>query len=253
MSHLGSTPFEQAQKRDSLLGKLRIHSTIFIVACALIPIVYLLFQFGLVGTKPAQANAELEQAVCLVTTADGTGTAFLISSTKLLTARHVVENLSLGTSVTLTFERVNPSITTTATLVWKDETAYVNPGLDYFLTDVAVLELTTPDVVADIMPLELGDSDPVKPLDKVILLGYPGSDFSATTGTINNQRFNGLELFKLDATANPGNSGGPCILEEDNTVIGMLVGGNNITQSENIANKVGNIRGLLEKAGVGLD
>lgn len=253
MAHLGTTPFEQNQKREILLRRYRSHTAIFLGACLLPLLVFLAFQLGWVETKPAQDVEELEKAVALVTTSSGTGTAFLISSNKMLTARHVVEELAVGTAVTLTFERVNPAITTTAKLIWKDETVYPpNVGLEYFLTDLAVLELNNPDQLSGITPLELGDSDPVKSLDKVLLFGYPGADFSASEGNINNERLNGLELFKLDATSNPGNSGGPCLLKDDYTVIGMLVGKKAITESENVANKVGNIKGLLEKAGVNL-
>lgn len=253
MAHLGNTPFEQNQKRENLLRKYRRHNTAFLAACLLPILIFIAFQLEWLETKPAQDVEELEKAVALVTTSSGTGTAFLISPTKMLTARHVVEELVVGTAVTLTFERVNPAITTTANLVWKDETVYPpTAGLEYFLTDVAVLELNNPDQLAEITPLELGDSESVKSLDKVLLFGYPGADFSASEGNINNERLNGLELFKLDATANPGNSGGPCLLAEDHTVIGMLVGKKNVTESENVANKVGNIRRVLEKAGVGL-
>lgn len=253
MAHLGNTPFEQTQKRESLLRRFRLHNTVFLSVCLLPLLVFLIFQLGWVETKPSQDMEELEKAVALVMTPGGTGTAFLVGPGKLLTARHVVEDLAVGTAITLTFERISPAITTTAKLIWKDETTYPpNVGLEYFLTDLAVLELNNPDQVAGITPLELGESDAVKSLDKVLLFGYPGADFSASEGSINNERFNGLELFKLDATANPGNSGGPCLLAEDHTVIGMLVGKRTITESENIANKVGNIRGLLERAGVNL-
>lgn len=251
MAHLGNTPFEQNQRREGLLRLFRLHTPFFMVACLLPFVVFLAFAMDWVESKPSQDMEALEKAVALVRTPTGTGTAFLVSPSQLLTARHVVEDVAVGTVVNLTFERVNPAITATAKLVWKDQTAYpATAGLEYFLTDLAVLELTNPNQVADITPLELGESDAIKPLDKVLLFGYPGADFSASEGTINNERLNDLELFKLDATANPGNSGGPCLLAEDHTVIGMLVGKKTITESENIANKVGNIRAMLEKAGI---
>jgi len=97
--------------------------------------------------------------------------------------------------------------------------------------------------------LVLGESDAVQNLDEVVLIGYPNGDYSITKGNINSDKYQGLNLFKLDATSNPGNSGGPCILKEDNTVIGILVGSSTTAQQgENIAVKISDVKKILAAA-----
>ena len=91
-------------------------------------------------------------------------------------------------------------------------------------------------------------------MTSIIAIGYPSGDYSITEGGINSDKVNDLELFKLDAATNPGNSGGPIISQDDHTVIGMLVGQKGgITEGENIANKINNIMQLLENNGVSIE
>ena len=244
--HLGVTPGSQNKTRNTLLRQSRASTSLFLFVCILPIVLYLLFSLGIIQPKTAGENDEIQAAVSLVRTNSGSGTAFLVSPTKLLTARHVVENIELGTTVSLEFKRTDPEISTTAKLLWKDTTPYDPNSMDYFLTDAAVLELENPTEVEGISPLDLGDSDNVTADDEVILIGYPDADFSFTRGTINNETFNELNLFKLDATADPGNSGGPCILAEDNTVIGILVGKKTLLSAgQNISNKINRITTLL--------
>ena len=65
-------------------------------------------------------NETLEKAVALLNTGTETGTAFLVSPTKLLTAKHVIQDKGIGDVVELIFEKANPQINTTAKIVWKD-------------------------------------------------------------------------------------------------------------------------------------
>jgi len=245
--HLGVTPGGRDKNRTGLLRQSRTHNNLFLFVSILPIILYLFFVAGLLKSNGGGGdNDGIQAAVALVRTNEGTGTAFLVSSSKLLTARHVVENLEIGTTVSLEFKRTEPEITTTARLLWKDTTPYEANSMDYFLTDAAVLELENPADVEGITALDLGDSDNVVADAEVILIGYPGADFSFTRGTINNETFNDLNLFKLDATADPGNSGGPCILADDNTVIGILVGKKTLLSAgQNISNKINRITTLL--------
>jgi S1-C subfamily serine protease len=104
---------------------------------------------------------------------------------------------------------------------------------------------------SDLEPLVLGESDAVQNLDEVILIGFPNGDYSITKANINSDQYQGVNLFKLDAASNPGNSGGPCFLKDDNTVIGILVGGKQPgTQGENIALKINTVKDLLRKSGI---
>lgn len=253
MDHFSNTPFEQNARRESLLRDLSLVRMFFFGTLLLPFLVAAGFYMGIFESKGAQLQDELQKAVALLTTPTGSGTAFLISPDKLLTARHVVENVNVGETLDVLFDRISPSVATKVKLIWKDQSPSSPNTPEYFQTDAAILELVNPNDAATITPLVLGDSDPVRPLEKVILIGYPDGDFSVTTGTINNEKPNGLDLFKLDATANPGNSGGPCLLESDNSVIGILVGSKVITDSENIANKINNIRAIAQKNGISLD
>lgn len=222
---LGVTETIQENNRVSVLNKIRIVTILFILTILLPFAIYLLFNLGLITGKPA-FNSDIQEPVAKVVTSTGVGTAFLISPTILLTARHVVENNKVGDEVELFFEQSKSKLNVKAKIKYISPSSFqpINGQvpMDYFLTDVAVLEVAE---ITEIEPLQLGESDAVSNLDEVILIGYPNGDYSISKGNINSDKFQGFNLFKLDATSNPGNSGGPCILKNDNTVIGILVGG----------------------------
>ncbi|NLJ08489.1 MAG: trypsin-like peptidase domain-containing protein [Sphingobacteriales bacterium] len=246
---LGVTETIQENNRVSVLKKIRIITILFIVSILLPFLIYLFFNLGLITGKPA-FNSDIQEPVAKVVTSTGVGTAFLISPTILLTARHVVENNKVGDEVELFFEQSKSKLNVKAKI------KYISPSsvqpingqvpMDYFLTDIAVLEAAE---ITEIEPLQLGESDAVNNLDEVILIGYPNGDYSISKGNINSDKFQGFNLFKLDATSNPGNSGGPCILKNDNTVIGILVGGSGPQyQGENIALKIDDVKRILDNA-----
>jgi S1-C subfamily serine protease len=248
---LGITKSLQENNRVSVLKKIRIVTILFIVTILLPFLIYLLFNLGLITGKPA-FNSDIQEPVAKVVTSTGVGTAFLISPTILLTARHVVENNKVGDEVELFFEQSKSKLNVKAKI------KYISPSsvqpingqvpMDYFLTDVAVLEVAE---ITEIEPLQLGESDAVNNLDEVILIGYPNGDYSISKGNINNSKFQGFNLFKLDAASNPGNSGGPCILKDDHTVIGILVGGSGPQyQGENVALKIDDVKRILAKANI---
>lgn len=222
------------------------------IPVAFLPLlIWALFYFGVIPNKPS-FESEIQEPVAKVVTKSGTGTAFLISPTTLLTARHVVEGLALGDEVELFFEHAQNQQQVKAKIryITPTDKPMVNGQVEteYFLTDMAVLEVSE---INDIEPLILGESSVVENLDEVILIGYPNGDYSITKGNINSQKYQDADLFKLDATSNPGNSGGPCIFKNDNTVIGILVGGSSIAkQGENIALKIDDVKNILDKAGI---
>jgi S1-C subfamily serine protease len=223
------------------------------IPVAFLPLlIWALFYFGVFPNSPSFAS-DIQEPVAKVVSKSGVGTAFLISPTTLLTARHVVDGMAVGDEVDLFFEH-SPNQTTV-----KAKIKYIAPTgkqivdgqaePEYFLTDMAVLTVSE---IEDIEPLVLGESSTVENLDEVILIGYPNGDYSITKGNINSQKYHDANLFKLDAASNPGNSGGPCILKNDNTVIGILVGGSAIAkQGENIALKIDDVKSILDKAGIG--
>jgi len=222
------------------------------IPVAFLPLlIWALFYFGVFPNSPSFTK-DIQEPVAKLVTKNGVGTAFLISPTTLLTARHVVDGMSVGEEVELFFEHSPSQMQVKAKIKYIAPTdkQIINGQVDteYFLSDLAVLEV---EEINDIEPLILGESSSVANLDEVILIGYPGGDYSITKGNINSQTYDGVNLFKLDATSNPGNSGGPCILKDDNTVIGILVGGSSIDkQGENIALKIDDVKVILNKAGI---
>jgi len=244
---------KQLQERSifAIKRKISVVTTAFTVALFLPFVLYALFHFGILAGK-SPFDSDIQEPVAKVITGTGTGTAFLISSTTLLTARHIVEDKQVGDQVDLLFEHSKKQLQVKATIKYITPASEQSVGgltsIDYFLTDVAVLVVSE---ITDIEPLLLGESNTVQNLDEVILIGYPNGDYSITKGNINSDTYQGVNLFKLDATANPGNSGGPCILKDDNTVIGILVGSSaTAQQGENIALKIDDVKRILDRAGI---
>jgi len=246
---LGISDNLQEQNRIAIKKRITVVTTVFFVSVFLPFVLYTLFHFNIVPSKPA-FSSDVQEPVAKVVTSSGVGTAFLISPTTLLTARHVVENMKVGDQVDLIFEHSKNQLQVKATIKFMSSTPINSSNgqvpLEYFLTDVAVLEVSE---INDIEPLVLGESDAVQNLDEVVLIGYPNGDYSITKGNINSDKYQGLNLFKLDATSNPGNSGGPCIFKDDNTVIGILVGSSSTAQQgENIALKIADVKRILSEA-----
>jgi S1-C subfamily serine protease len=246
---LGITENKQEQNRIAIKHRTGVVTVAFIIALFLPFTLYAIFYFNIIPSKSA-FGSDLQEPVAKVVTQSGVGTAFLISPTILLTARHVVESNRIGDEVQLIFEQSKSKMNIKAKIkfIAPSSVQSINGQvpLDYFLTDVAVLEVAE---ITEIEPLILGESDAVSNLDEVILIGYPSGDYSISKGNINSDKFQGLNLFKLDATSNPGNSGGPCILKDDNTVIGILVGGSGPQfQGENVSLKIADVKKILDSA-----
>ncbi|MGB3182101.1 MAG: serine protease [Cyclobacteriaceae bacterium] len=239
---LGLSPGEKRAYKDRVKKRGKRLNIFLLIAILLLPVAYLLFGAGWVPSAP-RYNRDLEMPVAMVQTAEGIGTAFLYGETQLLTARHVVENMNVGDEVTLTFANANPAITTTARIAWKDSDSSSPGDINYYLNDVARLELSQPtDLPEDFPRLYLGDSDGIEPRTPVILIGYPDGNSSTTTGTVSNDQAMGADIFQLDVSAYPGNSGGPLITEDTEEVIGILIAGKTEEfQGINFAIKVNNV------------
>ncbi len=136
--------------------------------------------------------------------ADGTASGFIVRKDGyVITNHHVVENArEIYVSV--------PGKTNDASAaVIVDDTVH----------DLALLKIQGDNY--DVLPV--GDSDGAQIMDDVFVFGYPlgnilGDGVSASRGQINAVR---PGLLQIDATVNPGNSGGP-VLNDRGEVVGVV-------------------------------
>lgn len=237
-------PSEKNEAKKKIKRSLQNVQYLFLFAVILPIIVVLLFQFNVLISKPA-ISKDIQKPVAMVSTDAGFGTAFLVNSTMLITAGHLVRDLQLGDLVSLSFENAKPTIETQAKIIWKETRILAIP--EFFLTDIAVLELTNPDDIPTDFPRSmLGFSSDVVSTDEVVAIGYPAGLATITTGTISNTSVKDLDLFQLDCNVYPGNSGGPLILKSSNEVIGVVVAALiDEFQGINFAIKIDNVLDLL--------
>jgi V8-like Glu-specific endopeptidase len=176
---------------------------------------YLPFHFKLF--EASIGKSDLNSSVAIVEVGEYSGSAFLISSTKLLTAKHVIEGLDNSKLITVIFEKADPVIKAEAKVSYvpEDETQ----GSDY-----AILELTKP--IDNLTPILVGSFSNAAIEDEVSIIGYPNSIFSSAKAQITNDNLNeSPNLFLMNGGAWPGNSGGPIILKRTGEVVGILIAG----------------------------
>jgi S1-C subfamily serine protease len=139
-----------------------------------------------------------------------TGSGFVLDEEgRVVTNAHVVSGVA---DVQVTFPDLR---TVPARVLGKDEE-----------TDLAVLEVDPEGV--DLEPLELGDSDAVRPGDPALALGNPSGEPVAGTGRVSDARQQVAtdsgavveDVIRTDAVILPGTSGGP-LLDADGRVIGV--------------------------------
>jgi len=207
-------PIKRQQFKKDITDKLNRYRGFFLVLFLGLPIlVYMPFKFKWFST--AFTKGSDIAAVAQVNTGVGTGTAFLISPTHAITARHVVEHITDGSNVRLVFDKSEPRVEVDAKVLFISG----RDGEDY-----AELELTRP--LNDHPTLVLGNMDNVSINDEVTIVGYPAGMFSSAKAQItNNELSNHPENFLMFGGAWPGNSGGPIIHAETGEVIGILVAG----------------------------
>ncbi|MBI5931444.1 MAG: trypsin-like peptidase domain-containing protein [Chloroflexi bacterium] len=171
--------------------------------------------------NPAVVNIEVSGPFSSDGSLDASGSGFVIDlDGHVVTNAHVVEDAN---EILVTF---SDGYVTTAELV----------GIDNY-SDIAVIQV---DVDATrLFPVEFGDSNELLVGERVVAIGNPfGLESSMTVGIIsalgralpserlitgnntNGGVYNNPSIIQVDATVNPGNSGGP-ILDMEGRVIGV--------------------------------
>jgi len=186
----------------------------------------------------ASITKKVSPAIVLIkgTTPNGDvlGTGFIISSDgKIATNLHVIQNLQNG-GVQLASGDKFDSFTV---LTFDDR------------KDIAIIKIPG----FDLPSVTLGNSNNIQIGEPVLIAGNPlGLQGSITTGVISSIRddpsASGFRVIQTDASANPGNSGGP-LVNRESEVIGIvtfkIAGGENL----NFAIPVNYLRGLMDSIG----
>lgn len=223
--------WNQARKRLNLF---------FYLALFLPFLAYLPFELNWLKTK-ASSGSFLIKPVALVVTPNGTGTAFLIGKTRLLTAAHVLCGLEKGQYVDLIFQNLDMEggNSRKARIIFLPASMPANcslseSNLSALETDFAVLEMSPSDAPSsDVTRFILSPSSSAPTMQNVNVIGYPGGsgvgsdvpNCTVTGGIISNETVSSLDLFQLNVTAFPGNSGGPLVIEKTNQAVGILIAG----------------------------
>lgn len=205
-------PIKKSQFKVQITVLLNKYRGFFLFLTIGLPILFFLpFKFNLVPSGLFKGSAI--EATALVGSKTFTGSAFLVSATKLVTARHVIADLNEGDLVTLDFEKSPNKTKTEAKILFKP----TNENNDY-----AILELVKP--INDITPISIGDATNILINDEVSIIGYPGGLFSCAKAQItNNEVSESPLLIQMNGGAWSGNSGGPVIEKKTNEAVGILI------------------------------
>jgi S1-C subfamily serine protease len=140
-----------------------------------------------------------------------TGSGVLLEGGRILTNAHVVAHAQ-----EVYVQPYKSSDRLTAKVEWL--------ALD---CDMAILKIEDPKEMGDVKPLPLADSLP-KLKSKITVMGYPtgGDTLSLTEGIVSRIELSGYSYgtaalrIQVDAAVNPGNSGGPGVI--DGKVVGIV-------------------------------
>lgn len=188
------------------------------------------YVFAAVGLPASFAQEDSltrgKSATALVDARDhGSGTAFCLSRDGVfVTNAHVVDGIGLGGVVTLVMNSGDSAeFRVPATVVSMDSGA-----------DLALVK--TDQSIADTPALPLGDVSRLRETDQVTVFGFPFGQMlsladdnpavSVNVGKVSSLRKKDgvLNSIQMDATVNPGNSGGP-VIDDSGRVIGIVASG----------------------------
>lgn len=174
----------------------------------------------------------------------GFGSGFIVSENGyIVTNQHVIEDAD---KIEVSINGIEDPIS--AEVAWSD-----------FSLDLAILKIDTSGLEQELTPLEMGDSDQIRPGDWAIAIGNPlGFEHTVTVGVISalgrpiqiptddRQVRTYQNLIQLDAAINPGNSGGP-LLNNDGQVIGINTAVSRAGQGIGFAIPVNEIKDIVDE------
>lgn len=216
ISYIGK--YKREKNNNLIRQKIRKQKSIYTFLILCFPLIFLLFDYGYLNS-PEKISGD-RMATCKLTTPSGSiGTAFLVGENgMLLTARHCVDDLADGETVTLNFDKVKKSgynnLQATVIYLPVDEE-----------DDFAVLKLNKGSV--DISPLKISGmiEDPSLYNPNVKVIGYPGivktQSIDNSNSVINYHLDEDSSLFIIDEIFK-GYSGGPVIDKATGEVIGIV-------------------------------
>ena len=155
----------------------------------------------------------------------GTGTGVVIGNGRILTCAHCVADASY-----IRIRKQNEDALYHASVLFEDDDA-----------DLALVGVDDPKFMADITPMEIGETPHVQ--DDVLAVGYPigGEDISFTRGIVSriedirySHGWTVLLGIQVDAAINPGNSGGPVLDLKSGKIAGIAFQGKEKEKSESL-------------------
>ena len=174
----------------------------------------------------------------------GFGSGFIVSENGyIVTNQHVIEGAD---KIEVSINGIEDPIE--AEVAWSD-----------FSLDLAVLNIDTSELEQELTPLEMGDSEEIRPGEWAIAIGNPlGFEHTVTVGVISatgrpiqiptdeRQVRTYQNLIQLDAAINPGNSGGP-LLNNQGQVIGINTAVSQVGQGIGFAIPVNEIKDIVKE------
>ncbi len=117
-----------------------------------------------------------------------------------------------------------------------------------FFRDFAVLRMKKAGV-RGFVPIRLGDSETVRPLDEIYVAGFPVTGiYKVQKGELNSvQTFGGTKAFDISVLIDHGNSGGP-VVDSDGKLIGISVAYMKQARSMNLVIRVNDIKETIADA-----
>ena len=185
------------------------------------------------GNNPVNAVVKLEvtaaksDVLCpwVNQTGSGTGSGVVIDKGRILTCAHCVADATY-----IRVRKQNEDSLYHAEVLFTDNDA-----------DLALVSVDDPKFMADITPMEIGETPRVQ--DDVLAIGYPigGDDISYTRGIVSriedirySHGWTVLLGIQVDAAINPGNSGGPVLDLKSGKIAGIAFQGKDKEKSESL-------------------